>query len=183
MKATKTNKVMPIINEKIRFDQLQCIDARGQNLGIISRSMALELAVEAGLDLVLISETGSEGAPVAKIMDFGKLQYDKKKKSSEAKKKQKLIKVKEIKLRPKIGQHDFDTKLNQGVEFLEDGKHLKVTLMFRGRENANRDELGKELLLRVDQTLANHFGEANVVSEADSKAGSFWSKVYYIKGK
>ena len=177
------NKILPIINEKIRFDQLQVIDASGQNLGVISRGVALSLAEEAGMDLVLISESGNDGAPVAKIMDFGRLQYDKKKKQVEAKKKQKQIKVKEIKLRPKIGSHDFDTKLKQGVEFLEDGKRLKVTLMFRGRENANRDELGKELFGRVDEVLVDQFGASNILSEADSKAGTFWSKVYYIKGK
>lgn len=184
MKApTKTNKSLPVINERIKVDQLQLIDHMGQNLGVISRAAALAIADEAGLDLVLISDTGSEGVPVAKVMDFGKLQYDKRKKTTDSKKKQKVIKIKEIKLRPKIGIHDFDTKLKQGTEFLEDGKRLKVTAMFRGRENASKEELGKELFDRVSLVLTEKFGESNLVSEADSKAGSFWSKVYYIKGK
>ena len=185
MKApTKTNKSsLPTINERIKVDQLQLIDHTGQNLGVISRAAALAIADEAGLDLVLISETGNEGAPVAKIMDFGRLQYDKKKKSTDAKKKQKQIKIKEIKLRPKIGIHDFDTKLKQGLEFLDEGKRLKVTAMFRGRENASKEELGKELFDRVHLVLIEKFGESNLISEGDSKAGSFWSKVYYIKGK
>mgnify|MGYP000892755820 CR=1 FL=1 len=181
--TTKTNKSLPNINERIKVEQLQLIDHNGQNLGIISRAAALAIADEAGLDLVLISDTGSEGVPVAKIMDFGRLQYDKKKKSTDAKKKQKQIKIKEIKLRPKIGLHDFETKLKQGVEFLNEGKRLKVTAMFRGRENAIKDELGKELFERVHLVLVDRFGESNLISEADSKAGSFWSKVYYIKGK
>ncbi len=180
---TKTNKALPIINERIRVDQLQLIDHNGQNLGVISRAAALAIADEAGLDLVLISDVGSENAPVAKVMDFGRLQYDKKKKSVDAKKKQKQIKIKEIKLRPKIGVHDFDTKLKQGTEFLDEGKRLKVTAMFRGRENTNKDELGKELFDRVHSVLVDRFGESNLISEADSRAGSFWSKVYYIKGK
>ena len=116
-------------------------------------------------------------------MDFGRLQYDKKKKSTDAKKKQKQIKIKEIKLRPKIGIHDFDTKLKQGLEFLDEGKRLKVTAMFRGRENASKEELGKELFDRVHLVLIEKFGESNLISEGDSKAGSFWSKVSYIKGK
>lgn len=179
----KTNKSLPNINERIKVDQLQLIDHTGQNLGILSRAAALAIADEAGLDLVLISDTGSEGVPVAKIMDFGRLQYDKKKKSTDAKKKQKQIKIKEIKLRPKIGVHDFDTKLKQGTEFLSDGKRLKVTLAFKGRENASKEELGRELWDRIQQVLVEKFGEANLISEADAKAGSFWSKVYYIKGK
>lgn len=179
----KTSKTLPTINERIKADQLQLIDHMGQNLGVLSRAAALAIADEAGLDLVLISETGSEGVPVAKVMDFGRLQYDKKKKSTDAKKKQKQIKIKEIKLRPKIGLHDFETKLKQGVEFLNDGKRLKITAMFRGRENAIKEELGKELFDRVYLVLVDRFGENNLISEADSKAGSFWSKVYYIKGK
>lgn len=184
MKApSKTNKSLPLINERIKVEQLQLIDHSGQNLGVLSRSAALAVADEAGLDLVLISDTGSEGVPVAKVMDFGKLQYDKKKKTTDSKKKQKVIKIKEIKLRPKIGAHDFDTKLKQGTEFLDEGKRLKVTAQFRGRENASKDELGKELFDRVQTVLLNRFGESNLISEGESKAGSFWSKVYYIKGK
>ena len=184
MKApSKTNKSLPLINERIKAEQSQLIDHMGQNLGVLSRSAALAVADEAGLDLVLISDTGSEGVPVAKVMDFGKLQYDKKKKTTDSKKKQKVIKIKAIKLRPKIGAHDFDTKLKQGTEFLDEGKRLKVTAQFRGRENASKEELGKELFDRVHAVLLNRFGESNLISEGESKAGSFWSKVYYIKGK
>lgn len=172
-----------MINERIKADRLQLIDHAGQNLGVVSKATALEVANEAGLDLVLISETGNEGAPVAKVMDFGKSLYDKKKKQAEAKKKQKLVKVKEVKLRPKIGLHDYETKLKQGIEFLDSGMRLKVTLQFRGRENTHKVELGSELFTRVLQTLGDHFGLANVIEEGESKAGIFWSKVYYIKGK
>lgn len=179
----KKRKVLPQINERIKFDTLQVINFDGQNLGVISKASAVSIAEEAGLDLVLISETGAEGAAVAKIMDFGKSLYDKKKKMSEAKKKQKVIKIKEIKLRPKIGVGDYETKINRGVDFLESGMRLKVTIMFRGRENAHKKVLGDELFGRVHQSLVERLGEANLVSEGESKAGNFWSKVYYIKEK
>ena len=114
--------------------------------GILSRDEALKLARQADLDLVLLSEKGGEGQPVVKIMDFGKALYAKKKQLAEAKKHQKVIEVKELKLRPKIGEHDYQTKMNQAIQFLKEGKHLKVTLMFKGREAAMRDEKEKSFL-------------------------------------
>ena len=182
-KDLKKKAVLPLINERIKADYLQVITHEGQNLGVISRAQALAAAQEAGVDLVLISEMGTEEVPVAKMMDFGRALYDKKKKQTEAKKKQKQIKVKEIKLRPKIGEHDYQTKMKQGFDFLEDGMRLKITAMFRGRENAHKEELGGELFSKVHQDVVAKFGESNVMSEAESKAGNFWSKVYYIKGK
>jgi translation initiation factor IF-3 len=172
-----------MINGRIKSEELQLINFDGENLGVISKASALGVAKEAGMDLVLISETGNEGAPVAKVMDFGRSQYDKKKKLTEAKKKQTVIKVKEVKLRPKIGVHDYDTKLNRGIQFLGEGKRLKVTVMFRGRENANKKELGDTLFDRVHQTLVSHFGESSLVGESESRSGNFWSKLYYVKEK
>ena len=84
----------------------------------------------------MIVESGKEGVPVVKIMDFGKALYEKKKKQHEAKKHQKLIQVKEVKISPKIGEHDFQTKMRQAMDFLNEGKRLKITLFFKGRENA-----------------------------------------------
>ncbi len=172
---------LPMINRRIRAEKLQLITHEGENIGVIARDIALTKAENAGLDLVIISETGSQGVPVAKIMDFGKELYAKKKKMSEAKKKQKVIKIKEVKLRPKIGEHDYQTKLKQGIGFLKEGMRLKVTLVFRGRERGMKEELGRSLFERVNATFAEH-GLTDLVQERDSRAGPFWSRVYYVKG-
>src|ERR1700744_3143797 len=139
---SKPEKNTQLINENIRVSRLQLITHDGQNVGVVSREEALRLAHVAGLDLVLIAEAGAEGVAVAKIMDFGKAIYAKKKKQAEAKKHQKVIQVKELKLRPKIGEHDFITKMNQAIQFLKEGKHLKITLQFRGREITTSEERG-----------------------------------------
>ena len=132
----------PQLNERIRAPRLQLIAEDGHNIGIVSRADALKLAHEASLDLVMIAEEGREGVPVAKIMDFGKSLYEKKKKQHEAKKHQKVIQVKEIKMAPKIGEHDFQTKMRQAIDFLKEGKRVKITLFFKGRENATKVERG-----------------------------------------
>jgi translation initiation factor IF-3 len=172
------DKVLPI-NEKIRAIKLQVITSTGENLGVIDKSEALQLAKNEGLDLVQISPEGKDAIPVAKIMDFGKELYAKKKKLSESKKKQKVIKVKEIKLRPKIGEHDYMTKLNQGMQFLRKGMRLKVTIMFRGRENASKAELGPAIFEKVTKTFKDN--ELNASQEQDSRSGPFWSRVYFLK--
>lgn len=172
---------MPLINEKIRAPKVQLIDHNGQNLGVISRQDALSTAMSAGLDLVLLSETGNLGFPVVKVMDFGKVIYEKKKKKSESKKHQKIIQVKEIKLSPKIGDHDFKTKMNQVLDFLQDGKRVKITLFFRGRENADRNERGGLMFEKIDQFFANHDLTDNLVQEKDGIAGKLWSRIYYLK--
>lgn len=133
-----------------------------------------------GLDLVLLSEQGSEGVPVVKIMDYGKVLYAKKKKQAEAKKHQKTIQVKELKLRPKIGDHDFETKMRQAAEFLKDGKHLKITLTFRGREMMNREERGTQLFQKIDAFFTEQ-AIPNLAQEKDLKMGQLWSRTYYIK--
>jgi len=173
------DKVQPI-NEQIRSSKVQVISHTGDNLGVIDRSEGIMLAKNEGLDLVQISPEGKEGIPVAKIMDFGKEIYAKKKKMAESKKKQKVIKIKEIKLRPKIGEHDYQTKLNQGIQFLKDGMRLKVTLMFRGRENVSKAELGPALFDKVTASFRKN-GLDNVLQEQDAKAGQFWSRVYFLK--
>ncbi|HLB41211.1 MAG TPA: translation initiation factor IF-3 [Candidatus Babeliales bacterium] len=174
---------LPLINERIFASRLQLITEAGENLGTVTRDQALAIARETGQDLVLISDGGTEGLPIAKVMDFGKTVYAKKKKLSESKKKQKVIKVKELKLRPKIGEHDFTTKLNQGIAFLKDGNRLKVTVQFRGRENTNRQELGGQMFARIDQALQScpELPAGAVMSEKEAAMGQFWSRIYYLK--
>lgn len=172
---------IPLMNEKIRFDRIQLIAADGRNVGIVSRDEALRQARAESLDLVIIAERGGEGYPVAKIMDFGKMLYAKKKQQAEAKKKQHVIQVKELKFRPKIGEHDYQTKLNQAVQFLKEGKRLKVTLMFRGREAAMRDERGAELFEKINQTFEEAGIAKSLVQEKDLKVPQAWSRTYYLK--
>ena len=119
-------------------------------MGIVSLEDALNRTFDAGLDLIEIAPDGSP--PVCKIVDYGKLKYEKKKKQQQSRKRQHVIKVKEIRLRPTIDEHDLMTKLNQGKKFLEDGAKLKITLMFRGRE-MSRIDLGRDVMERVFQEL------------------------------
>lgn len=179
--TVKPKDDMPLMNEKIRFERVQVINAEGKNIGIVSRDEALRQAKIDGLDLVIIAEQGNEGVPVAKIMDFGKVLYAKKKQQAEAKKKQHIIQIKEIKLRPKIAEHDYLTKLNQGIQFLKEGKRLKVTLMFKGREAAMRDERGTHLFEKIHQTLEDAGLLKNLIQEKDMKAPQVWSRTYYLK--
>jgi len=169
------------VNEKIRAPKVQLIDENGVNQGVLSRDAALNMALEAELDLVLIAERGADGVPVVKIMDHGKALYEKKKKLAEAKKHQKVIQIKELKFRPKIGAHDFTTKMNRGIEFLKAGKHLKITLMFRGREMATKSERAQELFARIHQVFQEENLLDNLIQEKDSKAGQFWSRIYHLK--
>ena len=126
--------------------QVRLIDETGENHGVVSIDDALRRAVDAGLDLVEISPNNDP--PVCKILDYGKYKYQAQKKASEARKKQKTIEVKEIKMRPGIDQHDYDVKMRAVEKFLKEGDKVKVTLRFRGREMAHK-ELGMDLLERV----------------------------------
>ena len=135
------------INSKIKSSEVRLIDENGNQKGIVSIEKALDLAYDAGLDLIEISPNAKP--PVCKILDFGKFKYEIEKQYKINKKKQHVIQVKEIRLRPNTDDHDLLTKLNKGQKFLENGDKLKVTLMFRGREFYNRKEAGKELLDRV----------------------------------
>lgn len=170
-----------MINDQIIAENVQVISASGENLGIVPLKKALELAQVARLDLVLLDELDGK-TPLVKVMDFGKNLYAKKKKLAEGKKKQKVIKTKELKMNPKIGIHDYQTKLNQGIKFLEDGNKLKVTLTFRGREVNLKEERGEKMFAQVDQTF-HDAGLANIAQENDLKAGPFWSRIYYLKAK
>lgn len=174
----KIEKALPI-NEQIRVPRLQVISAEGENIGVISRDQALKMAQEVDLDLVMVAERGGDGVPVAKIIDYGKVLYAKKKKQAEAKKHQKTIQIKEIKMRPKIGDHDYQTKIKHGIQFLKEGKHLKVTLMFRGREMATSRERGQEMFEKIDQTLQEQ--GLNFAVDKESRAGMNWSRIYLLK--
>ena len=128
------------------------ISETGEQIGILNIEDALNKAKSIGLDLIEIAPEAKP--PVCKILDHGKLKYEKKKKKAQNKKKQHVIKLKEIRLRPRIEEHDLMTKLNQGRKFLEDGCKLKVTLMFRGRELA-RVDLGKVVMEKVIEQLSD----------------------------
>jgi translation initiation factor IF-3 len=147
MKAVATpEKGGPQINRDIRAREIQLIDAEGQNRGVMQTTDALQLAEEAGLDLVEIVPNATP--PVCKILDFGKFRFLEQKKAAEARKRQKVVEIKEIKLRPGIDDHDYEVKMRAVRRFFEEGDKVKVTLRFRGREMAHQD-LGFKLLNRV----------------------------------
>ncbi|MFO7758912.1 MAG: translation initiation factor IF-3 [Roseovarius sp.] len=124
--------------------------ADGENAGVVPPRTALEMAEQVGLDLVEISPNANP--PVCKIMDYGKYKYEQQKRESEARKKQKVIEVKEVKFRPGTDTHDYDVKMRNVLRFLEDGDKVKVTLRFRGREMAHQD-LGRNLLERIAEDV------------------------------
>nr|WP_251374262.1 translation initiation factor IF-3 [Ponticoccus alexandrii] len=124
--------------------------AEGENVGVVTPTRAMEMAEQAGLDLVEISPNANP--PVCKIMDFGKFKYETQKREAEARKKQKIIEVKEVKFRPGTDNHDYDVKMRNVFKFLEHGDKVKVTLRFRGREMAHQD-LGRDLLQRVAEDV------------------------------
>jgi len=119
-------------------------------VGVVSRNEALDMAADTGLDLVEIAPNADP--PVCKILDFGKYKYEEQKKKNEAKKKQKVIEVKEVKFRPSIDDHDYDVKMRSMNKFIEEGDTVKVTMRFRGRELAHQ-ELGMDVLMRVKGDL------------------------------
>ncbi len=137
----------PRINREIRgVPQVQLIDDEGNNVGVLSFFDALDRAEDAGLDLVEIAPQSSP--PVCKLLDYGRFKYQSQKKAAEARKNQKVVEIKEVKLRPGIDDHDYDTKMKQSRRFFEEGDKVKVTLRFRGREMAHQG-LGIQLLERV----------------------------------
>ena len=140
----------PRINEEIGVMRVRLVDQRGQMVGVVGRSEALVMAANAGLDLVEIAPNADP--PVCKILDFGKYKYEEQKKKNEARKKQKIIEVKEIKLRPSIDDHDYDVKMRSMHKFIDEGDKVKVTMRFRGRELAHQ-ELGMDVLMRVKGDL------------------------------
>ncbi|MGK7652626.1 MULTISPECIES: translation initiation factor IF-3 [unclassified Roseovarius] len=148
--APPTRDTGPRINDKIRVPEIRLIGADGENVGVVTPERAMGMAEEAGLDLVEISPNANP--PVCKIMDYGKYKYEQQKRESEARKKQKVIEVKEVKFRPNTDTHDYDVKMRNVFRFLENGDKVKITLRFRGREMAHQD-LGRDLLQRVAEDI------------------------------
>ena len=140
----------PRINEMINSGSVRCIDPDGEQLGILSIDEAMNKAEELGLDLVELQPNADP--PVCKILDYGKHKYQAQKRANEARKKQKIIEVKEIKLRPNIDQHDYQVKMKAVRKFIDGGDKVKITLRFRGREMAHV-ELGTDLLSRVQEDI------------------------------
>lgn len=144
--APPTRDTGPRVNERIRVSEIRLIGPDGENVGVVPPSVGMDMAQESGLDLVEISPNAAP--PVCKVMDLGKFKYEQQKREAEARKKQKVIDVKEVKFRPGTDTHDYDVKMRNVMKFLELGDKVKITLRFRGREMAHQ-ELGLELLNRV----------------------------------
>ena len=138
------------VNEEIHIREVRVTSAEGEQLGIMLTRDALQMAADQHLDLVEVAPKARP--PVCRIMDFGKYRYEQQKREKEAKKKQKVITIKEVKLHPSIEQHDFEVKLKNALRFIEEGNKVKVTIMFRGREMSHQ-ELGRNLLDRVDEEM------------------------------
>jgi translation initiation factor IF-3 len=151
--APPSRETGPRVNNAILSHELRLIGAEGENVGVVTPVRAMELADDAGLDLVEISPNASP--PVCKIMDFGKYKYEQQKRESEARKKQKIIEVKEIKFRPGTDTHDYEVKMRNVYKFLENGDKVKITLRFRGREMAHLS-LGRELLERIGEDVLEY---------------------------
>lgn len=142
----------PNINEQITAKEVRLIGADGEMVGVVPTSQALRTAEEAGLDLVEISPNAAP--PVCKILDYGKYKYEQQKKAAEARKKQKTIDIKEIKIRPAIEEHDYGVKMRAARKFLEGGDKVKVTMRFRGREMSHQ-KIGMDLLKRFQEDVAD----------------------------
>ncbi|HEY9903782.1 MAG TPA: translation initiation factor IF-3 [Candidatus Sericytochromatia bacterium] len=155
---------LPQINERIRFPKIRVIDTDGDQLGILTPQEALRLAEEKELDLVLVSDKADP--PVCRIMDYGKFKFEQEKKAREARKKQHTADVKEVKMRYKIEDHDYQVRVNQAVRFLKDGDKVKATITFRGREIQHSD-LAEDLLKR----MATDLEELAEVQQAPKREG------------
>ena len=169
------SKDMPRINEEIRAREIRVLSADNEQIGIMSSRDALVLAEEQQLDLVEISPNAKP--PVCRIMNFGKYRYEQQKREKEAKKKQKVITLKEVKLRPHIEDHDFYVKMKNASKFLGEGNKVKVTIMFRGRE-LSHPELGLNVLTRFSDELK----EQAVVEKAAKLEGRNMTMILAKKG-
>lgn len=160
----RNQRDLPKINERIRFPEIRVIDSNGSQLGILTPDEALKIAEEQELDLVLVSETAVP--PVCRIMDYGKYKFEQEKKAREAKKKQHTADVKEVKMRYKIDEHDYQVRINQAQRFLKAGDKVKVTITFRGRE-IQHSHLAESLLARMAKDLQ----EVADIQQAPKKEG------------
>ena len=155
---------LPNINERINYPELRVVDSDGQQLGVIDRIKALEIASKRELDLVLVSEKANP--PVCRIMDYGKYKFEQEKKAKEARKKSHQTEVKEVKMRYKIDKHDYDVRIGQALRFLKAGDKVKCTVIFRGRE-IQHSNLAETLLLR----MANDLEEQSEVQQSPKREG------------
>ena len=155
---------LPNINERINYPELRVVDSDGQQLGVIDRIKALEIASKRELDLVLVSEKANP--PVCRIMDYGKYKFEQEKKAKEARKKSHQTEVKEVKMRYKIDKHDYDVRIGQAVRFLKSGDKVKCTVIFRGRE-IQHSNLAETLLLK----MANDLEEQSEVQQRPKREG------------
>ena len=162
--SRKINRNLPAINDNIRFPKVRVIDTNGDQLGIMSPHEGLRLAEERELDLVLVSDKADP--PVCRIVDYGKYKFEQEKKAREARKKQHNAEVKEVKMRYKIDDHDYEVHVKQAVRFLKSGDKVKATVMFRGREIQHSD-LAEELLMR----MAKDLGELAEVQQRPTREG------------
>lgn len=163
------------INERIRVPQVRLIDTTGEQIGVVPTREALRMAIEKGYDLVEISPTAKP--PVCKIMDYGKYKYELNKKAKSAKKKQHIIQMKEMRLRPKIEEHDYQFKLKHIQEFLKEGNKVKVFVEFRGREMAHQ-ELGHKIIQRLEEDLK----ELGIIEQKAKMEGRNLSLTFMPKG-
>ncbi|MFA6141974.1 MAG: translation initiation factor IF-3 [Candidatus Omnitrophota bacterium] len=162
------------INNRIRVREVRAVGENGEQLGVLATEEALKRAEEAGLDLVEVAPTAVP--PVCRIMDYSKYKYEQEKREKEARKKQKVIHLKEIRLGPKIGEHDYQFKLRNLEDFIKRGDKVKVTMMFRGREMAHVD-LGRKLLERLSSDISQ-IGE---IEEPARQEGRFINMVIRAK--
>ncbi|MGQ9866297.1 MAG: translation initiation factor IF-3 [Pseudanabaenaceae cyanobacterium] len=160
----RPNQDLPIINERIRYPKIRLIGTEGEQLGIVSPREALQMAYEKELDLVLLSDKADP--PVCRIMDYGKYKFEQEKKAKEARKKQHTSDVKEVKMRYKIEEHDYQVRINSAHRFLKDGDKVKATIMFKGREIQHAD-LAEELLKR----MANDLKDVGEVQQMPKREG------------
>jgi translation initiation factor IF-3 len=136
----------PRINDAITVPEVRLVDEKGEMQGVVPTRQAIKMAEDAGLDLVEVSPNAEP--PVCKILDYGKYKYEQQKKAAEARKKQKIIDIKEVKIRPGIEKHDYEVKMRNIKKFLEEGDKVKITMRFRGREIAHQS-IGSELLKQI----------------------------------
>jgi translation initiation factor IF-3 len=148
----------------IRVREVRVVDEEGNQLGVLPTYEALRLAQERGLDLVEVAPNAVP--PVCRLLDFGKFQYERQKKDREARKAQKVIEIKEIRLKPRTGEHDLDTKVRKSLGFLEEGAKVRVTVRFRGRE-ITHPEIGREQLAEFAQKV----GDAAIIEQQPAMEG------------
>lgn len=172
------------INEGISAEFIQVITEQGENLGKMSRKEALDFAISKNLDLVVVLDAGQMEVPVAKIMNYSKKLYEDKKKLNVAKKKKlESNQIKELRISPKISNHDLQIKMTQGVKFLKDGCRLKVVLIMKGRERGLKDTLGVEVFSKAEAMLSLSASETgkHLVVDTDSDTLGSVCKTFYLK--